>query len=71
VTIGPRSSKDASAAAGGDVGFAPVRGLHPRWGGRLLIGPRQMAAYPVRSVKAWFVVKCEERRFQPTPSSRW
>jgi parvulin-like peptidyl-prolyl isomerase len=32
------------------------------------LAPGQMAAYPVPSVKAWFVVKCEERRSQPTPS---
>jgi peptidyl-prolyl cis-trans isomerase C len=68
-TIARRSSKDASAAAGGDVGFAPRDGLTPEVGAvAFSLAPGQMAAYPVPSVKAWFVVKCEERRFQPTPS---
>lgn len=68
-TVARRSSKDASASAGGDVGFAPREGLTPEVGAvAFSLPPGQMAPYPVRSVDAWFIVKTEQRRLQPTPS---
>jgi len=67
--VARRSSKDPSASIGGDLGFNTRDGLTPEIGAvAFALADGQMAAYPVRSVGAWFVLKTEERRQEPTPS---
>jgi peptidyl-prolyl cis-trans isomerase C len=64
-----RSSKDATAPSGGDLGFVQRDGLNAEIGAvAFALQPNQVTAYPVRSAGAWFVVKVEERRMRPTPS---
>ena len=66
--VARRISKDPTAAIGGEVAFAGRDGLTPEIGAVAFSLPAgQMAAYPVRSVGAWYVVKTEERRNAPTP----
>jgi peptidyl-prolyl cis-trans isomerase C len=60
-----RSSKDASAPAGGDAGFATFDLLTPEVGGAVFATqPGQFTPFPVRSAGSWFVLKVEERRRQ-------
>lgn len=61
-------SHDASAAAGGDLGFA-ARGTLPAAVAAVAfsLGDGQTAAYPVLGVDTWFIVRVEGRRVAPTP----
>jgi peptidyl-prolyl cis-trans isomerase C len=64
-TLAKRSSQDASAPAGGDVGFVVRDTLTPEIGAVVFsMQPGQFTPFPVRSVGAWFVLKVEERRRQ-------
>jgi peptidyl-prolyl cis-trans isomerase C len=64
-----RISRDSSAATEGDLGFLTREGLNAEIGAvAFALAPGQVAPYPVRSAGAWFVVKTEERRRQPTPA---
>lgn len=66
-TLAKRSSKDTTAAAGGDAGFVALDGLTPEVGAVVFsMQAGQFAQFPVRSVGAWFVLKVEERRHQAT-----
>lgn len=68
-TVARRSSKDTTARAGGDLGFMRQQDLNPEIAAvafSLPIG--EINARPIRRAGAWFLVKVEERRFQPTPS---
>lgn len=66
--IAVRSSKDATASAGGEVGFVQRDGLNPEVGAVVFSLPvGQFTPYPVSSLGAWFIVRAEERRRQPTP----
>jgi peptidyl-prolyl cis-trans isomerase C len=68
-TLAKRSSKDATAPAGGDAGFVALDGLTPEIGAAVFsMQPGQFTPFPVRSVGSWFVLKVEERRHQPTPA---
>jgi peptidyl-prolyl cis-trans isomerase C len=68
-TVARRASRDTTAPAGGDLGFATREQMNPEIGAvAFSLAPGQMAAYPVRSANVWFVVKTEERRVQPTPT---
>ena len=63
-----RSSKDATAPVGGDLGFMRLESLNPEVGAVAFSLPvGSMTPYPVKSAGAWFIVKVEERRQQPTP----
>ncbi len=65
-TLAKRSSKDATASAGGDAGFVTLDGLTPEVGAVVFAMPTgQFTPFPVRSVGSWFVLKAEERRRQP------
>lgn len=67
-TLAKRSSKDATAPAGGDAGFVAQDGLTPEIGAVVFsMQPGQFTPFPVRSVGSWFVLKVEERRHQPPP----
>jgi len=64
-----RSSQDATAEAGGNLGFVQRDGLNAELGAAAFVTPPgQVAPFPVRSLGSWFVIKVEERRRQPTPS---
>ncbi|MDR3530888.1 MAG: peptidylprolyl isomerase [Rhodopila sp.] len=68
-TLAKRSSTDATAPAGGDVGFVVREGLTPEVGAVVFsMQPGQFTPFPVRSVGSWFVLKVEERRRQATPA---
>lgn len=63
-----RSSRDATAPVGGDLGFVRLDQLNAEIGAvAFSLSTGQMTAYPVRSAGTWFIVKTEERRQQPTP----
>ena len=64
------SSKDASAKAGGELGYVRLDALSPAIGAVLFaLSPGQTTAYPVRvAPNAWFIVKVEARRQQGAPS---
>lgn len=65
--LAKRSSEDATAPTGGDVGFVAREAMTPEVGAVVFSLPAgQFTPYPVRSVGAWFVLKVEERRQQPT-----
>jgi peptidyl-prolyl cis-trans isomerase C len=65
--LAKRSSKDATAPAGGDVGFVAREAMTPEVGAVVFaMQPGQITPYPVQSLGAWFVLKVEERRQQPT-----
>jgi peptidyl-prolyl cis-trans isomerase C len=64
-----QSSKDASARAGGDLGFLPRDALSPEVGAVLFaMRPGDLAPYPVRTSGGWFVLQTDARRPGPTPS---
>ncbi len=66
--IAQRSSRDTTASAGGDLGFVQRDGLNPEVGAVAFSqAAGQFTPYPVASNGAWFIVKTEERRRQPTP----
>ena len=64
-----QSSKDASAANGGDLGFVTREGLSPEVGAVLFsLRPGEVTPYPVRTTAGWFVLRSAARRSGPTPS---
>jgi peptidyl-prolyl cis-trans isomerase C len=66
--IARRSSQDATAPVGGDLGFVRLEALTPEIGAVAFALPAgQITVYPVKSAGAWFIVRIEERRQQPTP----
>ncbi len=66
--VARRSSKDSTAAEGGDLGFRTRDALNPEVGAVSFAAPvGQVVPYPVNGPAGWFVVKVEERRQQPTP----
>jgi peptidyl-prolyl cis-trans isomerase C len=66
-TLAKRSSVDATAPAGGDVGFVVRDGLTPEVGAVVFsMQSGQFTPFPVRSAGSWFVLKVEERRRQAT-----
>lgn len=68
-TVARRSSKDTTARVGGDLGFMRQPDLNPEIAAvafSLPIG--EINARPIRRAGAWFLVKVDERRLQPTPS---
>jgi peptidyl-prolyl cis-trans isomerase C len=66
--VAGRASKDATAAAGGDLGFRTREQLTPQIGAVAFeLSPGQVAPYPVQAAAGWFLVKVEERRLQPAP----
>jgi peptidyl-prolyl cis-trans isomerase C len=66
-TLARRSSGDATAPAGGDVGFVVRDGLTPEIGAVVFTTQAgQFTPFPVPSVGSWFVLKVEERRRQAT-----
>lgn len=67
-TVAKRTSKDPTAVVGGALPFTPRDNLNAEIGAvAFTLAPGQLAAYPVRSSGAWYVVKTEERRQGPTP----
>jgi peptidyl-prolyl cis-trans isomerase C len=68
-TVAKRSSQDATAPVGGDLGWMRPDGLNAEVGAvAFSMQPGQFTSFPFRSAGAWFIVKVEERRHQPTPS---
>jgi peptidyl-prolyl cis-trans isomerase C len=68
-TLAKRSSKDATASAGGDAGFVTLSQLTQEVGAVIFsIQPGQFTAFPVHSGGSWFVLKVEDRRRQATPA---
>lgn len=62
-------SKDTTASVGGDLGWVERRGVNAEIGAAAFSLPAgQVTPYPVSSVGAWFVLKVDDRRQQPTPS---
>ena len=67
--LAQRSSLDLSKTSGGDIGFHPRDGLQPELAAvGFALEAGQMAANPVLSAGAWFIVKVEERRQGATPA---
>lgn len=67
--LAKRSSRDPSASRGGEVGFLARDGISPEVGAVAFALPvGEINAHPVFSRGAWFIIKAEERRTQPTPS---
>jgi peptidyl-prolyl cis-trans isomerase C len=63
------SSKDATAASGGDLGFVRRDALGPEVGAALFaLRPGEVTPYPVRTAAGWFVLRVEARRLAATPS---
>jgi peptidyl-prolyl cis-trans isomerase C len=61
-----RESKDASASAGGDLGFVRRESVSSEVGAVLFtLAPGQTTAFPVRASGAWFTMKVESRRQLP------
>jgi peptidyl-prolyl cis-trans isomerase C len=68
-TVARRASKDPTASIGGDLGFNTREKLNPEVGSVIFSLPvGQVTPYPVRSIGAWFILKVEERRQEPTPN---
>jgi peptidyl-prolyl cis-trans isomerase C len=66
--VARRASKDASAPAGGDLGFNPRERLSPEIGALAFAVPAgQLVLNPIQVAVGWFVVKVEEHRQSPTP----
>ena len=66
--VAHRSSKDPTAAIGGEVAFVSRDGLTPEIGAvAFALAPGEVTPYPVASSGAWYVLKVEERRQAPTP----
>lgn len=67
--IARKSSRDATAPAGGDLGFLRRDILNAEIGAVVFtLAAGQLAPYPVKSASGWFVVKVEERRYGARPS---
>jgi peptidyl-prolyl cis-trans isomerase C len=65
--LAKQSSKDATAAAGGDAGFVTLDQLTREVGAVVFsMQPGQFTQFPVSSAGSWFVLKVEERRHQPS-----
>jgi peptidyl-prolyl cis-trans isomerase C len=68
-TIAKRSSKDTTAAVGGDLGYARLDGLNPEVGAvAFSLQPGQFTPFPVHSAGGWFIVKVEDRKRAGTPT---
>ncbi len=66
--LAKRSSQDGTASVGGDLGFVERSALHPEIAAlAFATQPGQLAPAPVESGGAWFVIKVEAVRRQPTP----
>ncbi len=66
--LAKRSSLDATAPVGGDLGYVRLDGLNAEVGAvAFALQSGQFTAFPVRSAGAWFVVKVDDRRRRPTP----
>jgi peptidyl-prolyl cis-trans isomerase C len=64
-----RVSRDASAAAGGEIGFVRLEQVSPQVGAVMFaLAPGQVTAFPVQAGGAWFIVKVESRRQLPVPT---
>lgn len=67
--VARRSSKDASAPVGGDIGFVRLGAVLPEIGAVMFaLPPGQTTTYPVRAAGAWYIIKVEARRQQGAPS---
>jgi peptidyl-prolyl cis-trans isomerase C len=67
--VAKRASKDATADAGGDLGFRSREQLTPQIGAVAFeLSAGQVAPYPIQTPAGWFIVKVEQRRLQPTPA---
>jgi peptidyl-prolyl cis-trans isomerase C len=63
------ASKDATAANGGDLGYARLDALSPEIGAvAFSLAPGQFTAFPVKSGYYWFIIKSEGRSQEPTPT---
>jgi peptidyl-prolyl cis-trans isomerase C len=68
-TLARQISKDATASAGGDLGWVQRSAVNPEIGAVAFSLPSgQIMPYPVESIGAWFVLKVDERRQAATPS---
>jgi peptidyl-prolyl cis-trans isomerase C len=68
-TVARESSRDPSAAAGGEIGYASREKLTPEIGAvAFAMAPGQINAYPVLSNGLWFAIQVEGRRQQAAPS---
>lgn len=68
-TLAKASSQDTTAPVGGDLGYVRVGGLNAEVGAvAFSLAAGQFTPFPVHSEGAYFVVKVEDRRQQPTPS---
>jgi peptidyl-prolyl cis-trans isomerase C len=66
--VARRASKDATADAGGDLGFRTREQLTPQIGAVAFeLSAGQVAPYAVQAAAGWFIVKVEQRRLQPAP----
>ena len=64
-----QSSKDPTAAAGGDLGYLPREAVSPEVGSVMFaLLPGQVSPYPVTSVAGYFVLRVEGRRQRATPT---
>ncbi len=68
-TVARTSSRDVSAAQGGDLGFMRRESLTPEIGAvAFALPPGQTSQHPVRTGAGWFVVRVDERRIGPPPA---
>lgn len=62
-------SKDASSAAGGDLGYVRVEALGPEVGAAIFaLSPGQFTLFPIRTQAGFFIVRVEGRRQRATPT---
>ncbi len=67
-TLAQKFSADATAGAGGDLGYARLDMLAPEIGAVVFaLGVGQISAFPIRSGEYWFIVRVDGRRQPSTP----
>jgi peptidyl-prolyl cis-trans isomerase C len=67
--VAHRSSKDATAPAGGDLGFRTRDQLNPQVGAVAFALPvGAITEFPVQTAAGWFAIKVQERRRGQTPT---
>lgn len=68
-TVARNSSRDVSAAQGGDLGFMRRDTLTPEIGAvAFALTPGQTSQHPIRTGAGWFVIRVDERRVGSPPA---
>jgi peptidyl-prolyl cis-trans isomerase C len=68
-TVARDASKDASAPAGGDVGYTTIDSLDPPVGAvAFALNPGEVSPTPIKGGQGWFLIRNEGVRQQQAPS---